>query len=154
MIEKPQITQSQQFDTAVIPLKVPASQIQEVMGPAIQEVLRTIGAQGLSPCGPLFTFHPKKPDGFFDFEVGIPIKGQVKPSGRVQPGRLPSVKVVRTVYQGGYEGLAAGWGEFEAWIKAEGLEVSPNLCEFYIRGPESGPDSSRWRTELNRPVIG
>lgn len=153
MIETPQITQSQELDTAVIHLQVPASQIQEVMGPAIQELLKTIGAQGLTPCAPLFTFHPKKPEGFFDFEVGIPIKGQVKPSGRVRPGKLPAVKVVRTVYHGGYEGLGAGWGEFEAWIKAQGLQVGPNLWEFYTRGPESGPDSRLWRTELNRPLI-
>lgn len=154
MIETPQIVQSQALQTAVIHLVVPREEIQQVMGPAINEILQVIGAQGITPCGPLFTYHHQIPGAVFDFDVGIPVFRPVKATGRVKPGQLVSVKVARTVYQGGYEGLGAAWGEFDAWLKANGHVSGPTLWEFYVKGPESGPNPSIWKTELNRPLMG
>ena len=70
-----------------------------------------------------------------------------------RPGTLPAVKVARTVYQGGYEGLGGAWGELMRWIEAQGHTAATDLWECYLAGPESGPDPSAWRTELNRPLI-
>jgi effector-binding domain-containing protein len=89
----------------------------------------------------------------FDFEIGVPVTGPVSPAGRVKPGQLPATTVARTVYHGAYEGLAAAWGEFGAWIVANGHTPAPNLWECYAAGPESSPDPASWRTELNRPLI-
>jgi heme/copper-type cytochrome/quinol oxidase subunit 2 len=47
---------------------------------------------------------------------------------------------------------SAAWREFGEWITAEGHEPAANLWEFYVAGPESSPDPSTWRTELNRPL--
>jgi effector-binding domain-containing protein len=90
----------------------------------------------------------------FDFEVGVPVAAPISVAGRVKPGHLPAATVARTVYHGGYEGLASAWGEFMAWITAEGHMPAPNLWECYVAGPESSPDPANWRTELNRPLIG
>ena len=90
----------------------------------------------------------------FDFEVGVPVAQTVSPAGRVQPGQLPSTKVARTVYHGPYEGLGAGWGEFHAWIVANGHTLAADLWEYYVAGPESSPNPDQWRTELNQPVLG
>jgi effector-binding domain-containing protein len=60
---------------------------------------------------------------------------------------------VRAIYQGPYEKLYAAWSEVEAWMKAEGLQGAPDLWESYVSGPESSPDPSTWRTELNRPLV-
>ena len=49
--------------------------------------------------------------------------------------KLPAVKVVRTIYQGGYEGFGAAWGEFCQWIEAEGLNVQESLWECYLTDP-------------------
>ena len=57
--------------------------------------------------------------------------------------KLPAVKVVRTIYQGGYEGLGAAWAEFCAWIETEGLNVQERLWECYLSGPESSPDPDK-----------
>jgi effector-binding domain-containing protein len=70
----------------------------------------------------------------------------------VKPGQLPATTVARTVYHGDYEGLGAAWGEFGAWIKANGYTPAPNLWECYVAGPESNPDPATWRTELIRPL--
>jgi effector-binding domain-containing protein len=82
----------------------------------------------------------------------VPVDGPVKAAGRVTPGRLPATTVARTVYRGPYEGLGSAWGQFMAWIAAQGHTPAQDLWEVYAAGPESGPDPAAWRTELNRPL--
>ena len=60
--------------------------------------------------------------------------------------------MARTVYAGPYEGLGSAWEAFDDWMVAEGYIRGANVVETYLRGPESGPDSSTWRTEFLRPV--
>ena len=80
----------------------------------------------------------------------VPVAAPIKPSGRVMPGEWPSVKVARTTYHGAYEGLGEAWGEFEEWIKSQGLNEAEDLWEVYLVGPESGPDPAKWTTQFNR----
>ena len=154
MIDAPQITQSVAQQTAVIRFTIPRHEIRLVMGPAIGEVMAAVAARGLTPAGPVFSYHFKMDPGIFDFEVGVPVAQPVAPDGRVKPGNLPARTVARTVYHGPYEGLGAAWGEFDAWINANGHTPSPDLWEFYVAGSESSPDPAHWRTELNRPLLG
>jgi effector-binding domain-containing protein len=152
MIDTPQIAQSTAQKTAVIHLTIPREEIQTAMGPAIGEVMAAVAAQGINPSGPLFSYHLRMDPATFNFEVGVPVPSPVTATGRVKMSELPAGRVARTVYLGGYEGLGAAWGEFDAWLEAEGHKASGGLWEFYVAGPESSPDSSTWRTELNRPI--
>ena len=152
MLDTPQITQTSAQSAAVIRLTIPREEMAHVMGPAIGELMATIAAQGIAPVGPLFSHHLTMPSDIFDFEVGVPVAAPVSATGRVQPGQLPAVKVARTVYRGGYEGLGSAWGEFMGWIADNGHTPAPNLWECYVAGPESSPDPADWRTELNRPL--
>jgi effector-binding domain-containing protein len=77
----------------------------------------------------------------------------VTATDRVKPGQLPAATVARTVYHGPYEGLAAGWSEIMAWIEAQGHTPGADFWEIYAAGPETGPDASKYRTELNRPLL-
>ena len=88
----------------------------------------------------------------FDFEIGVPLEKPVAAAGRMQPCQRSAMRVARTVYQGPYEGLGAAWGEFIAWIAANGYSPAPDLWECYVAGPESGPDPANWRTQLDRPL--
>lgn len=153
MLDTPHITQSEARQTAVIHLTVPRSDIQKVMGPGIQELLATLGAQGVKPAGPVYAHYLAMPGETFDFNIGVPVSSPVTPSGRVMPGSLPAARVARTVLHGNYDGLAAGWGEFLAWIASEGHRRAPDLWEAYVKGPESDPDPATWCTELNQPLL-
>jgi effector-binding domain-containing protein len=154
MLDTPQIIQTEDQPAAVIHLTIPREEIQKVMGPAIQEVLAAVKAQGIGPVGPVFSHHFRMDPRTFDFEVGVPVRGAVQETGRVKNGKLPAAKVARTVYRGPYEGLGPAWGEFGKWVAAEGLEPAADVWEIYVAGPETGPDASKWQTELNRPLIG
>lgn len=117
-LDTPRIVDTQGQPAAVIRLTIPRSEIRSVMGPAIGEVIAAVTAQGIGPTGPVFSHHFRLDPRVFDFEVGVLVSGVVAAAGRVKPGELPAATVARTIYRGTYEGLAAAWGEFEAWIAA------------------------------------
>ena len=152
MIDQPTIVQTQAQKAAVIHLTIPRDKIQEAMGPGFNELMSTLQQQGITPAGPWFSHHLRMDPGVFDFELGVPVSADVKPAGRVKPGQLPAARVARAVYRGGYEGLGPAWGEFDAWLKKEGHAAAGDLWEVYATGPETGPDASKYRTELNRPL--
>ena len=154
MLETPHITQSTAQQAAVIHLTIPRAEIVSMMGPGIQEIIAAVMAQGIGPTGPVFSHHFSMQPDTFDFEIGVPVSSAVAPVGRVKSGSLPSGHVARTVLHGGYEGLPDGWGQFMAWLDKEGVQKAPDLWEVYVKGPESDPDPSTWRTELNQPLLG
>ena len=153
MIEPPQIVETAAQLTAVIHLTVPRQEIQNVMGPGLGELMSVLAGQGIVPTGPWFTHHLRMDPGVFDFEICVPVTAPVAAAGRVKPGQRPAMTVARTVYHGPYEGLGAAWGEFDAWIAANGHTPAPDLLECYVAGPESSPDPAAWRTEFSRPLI-
>ena len=153
MLDTPQITQTKAQQAAVIHITVPRAEIQRVMGPGLQELMATVAAQGITPTGPWFTRHLRRPAEAFDFEIGVPVSTAVSAAGRVKPGQLPATRVARAVYRGAYEGLGRAWGELDTWLKANGHKAGQELWEVYAAGPESNPDPATWRTELNRPLV-
>ena len=154
MIEPPAIVTTTPQHTAMIRVVVSWDDIKTVMGATIQEVYAAIAAQGIAPVGPWFTHHLRRPMDTFDFEASVPIASPITPAGRVRPSQWPAMRVARTIYHGGYEGLGEAWGEFLGWIEAEGLTATDDLWESYLVGPEAGDDSSIYRTQLNKPLIG
>jgi effector-binding domain-containing protein len=153
MLDTPQITETTAQQTAVIHITVAREEVRNVMVPGIVEVRTVLATQDIAPAGPLFTHHMRMDRDTFDFEVGFPVMTPVTAHGRVQPGQLPATRVARTVYHGPYEGLADAWGEFDAWITANGHTPALDLWECYVTGPESSPDPATWCTELNRPLV-
>ena len=154
MNDTPRVTQAAAQQTAVIRLTVPRKEIRNVMGPGIGELRAAVAAQGIAPTGPWFTYHLRMDPEIFDFEICVPVTAAVAPMGRVEASQLPAATVARTDFDGSYEGLSSAWGAFDAWIVAEGHTPGPDLWECYVVGPDSNPDPSTWRTELNRSLIG
>lgn len=152
MISTPTIIQTEAHAAAIIHITTPRHEMMKVFGPAVAELMSALAAQGVEPIGAVFAHHLKMSPGVFDFELGVKVTAPVTATGRVKPGQLPAAKVARTIYSGPYEGLPTAWGEFDAWMKANGCEQAENLWELYSVGPQSTPDQAGWRTELNRPL--
>ncbi len=153
MISPPQVIQTTALQTASLHIIVPRNEIQHVMGPGLQEIFSLISAQGLSPAGPWFTHHRRRPTDSFDFGIHVPVAAPITASGRVTPSGWPAMTVARTAYCGPYEGLAEAWGEFLDWITAGHHQPAPDLWERYLSGPESSPDPADWHTELNLELL-
>ena len=152
MIDAPKQVQTGELQTAVIPFKIRREEMMTVFGPAVEELLKVLKGQGIAPASAVFCRHFRMEPGTFDFEMGFVVEGMVQPSGRVVLSRLPATKVMRTVYRGGYEGLPGAWGEFDAWMKKEGVQQGAEVWELYDKGPQTTPDPSKWETVLSKPV--
>jgi effector-binding domain-containing protein len=153
MIETPQLVQTPAQRVATLHIETPRSAMQHVMGPGIGEVMGAVKAQGIDPTGPWFAHYLKITPEAFDFDICVPVSAPIAAIGRVKPGQRPALKMVRTVYNGPYEGLAGAWHEFAGWTQANGYKTADDLYECYLVGPESNSDPAQWRTELSRPVI-
>lgn len=152
MIDTPRILQTTDQHIAVIRFLINKDEIQKVMGPGIEELMAVTAEQGIGPAGPWLSHHFRIDPEFWDFEIAVPVLAPVVATGRVQPGRLMAARVLRTTYRGGYEGLGAAWNEFDAWIAANAFTKAGDLWEVYRVGPETTIDSTKWETELNRPL--
>jgi len=153
MLDEPQIVQTAAQAIAMVRLTVPRAEIQNVMGPGLTELRAAVSAQGIAIVGPWFTHHLLMDPAVFDYEICVAVASPIAAAGRIQPSVRPAMKVARTVYRGGFEGLGAAWGEFNAWVAAEGLEPAKDLWEVYLAGPESSSDASKWATQLDRPLL-
>ena len=149
MLSEPLVTQKPERRTATIHLVVPPMDLPTYMDPAIQEVLQVLAEQGLEPAGPLFSYHHRRPSDTFEFELGFPVNGEVKPQGRVKSSTLPASRVVSSLYTGPYEGLGGAWGELERWVRTQGHVESGRFWEAYLNDPGQVKDPSEYRTELN-----
>lgn len=154
MIETPRIATLPARPIATLAVQCTREEVQTVMGRSVRALMDALAAQGVSPAGPLFTHHLRRPTDSFDFEVGVPVAQPVAAAGGMQPGTWPAMRVARTVYRGRYEDLPAAWGEFKAWLATESLPITEALWETYLTGPETGSDATAWRTELIQPLQG
>lgn len=151
-LEPVQLVMTETVKAAVIRLQAHPRELPSVMGPAFPELMAEVAAQGLQMTGPVFSHFFRMSPELFEFEIGVPVAGEVRKNGRIAPGELPAATVARTVYQGPYEGLPQAWGQFDELVKSAGHEKQAELWEAYLYGPESSPDPSTWKTELNRLV--
>lgn len=152
MIDTPEIVDAPAQMTAMIRLNVPSSEIRQHMSAGLAEVRQALADQGIEPTGPWFTHHFKVPDTMFDFEICLPVATAVTPQGRVQPGEIRAARVARTTYNGNYDRLGAGWGEFMGWVQAQGLAMAGDFWEVYAVNPDDSADPAEWRTQLNVPL--
>lgn len=118
MIDTPEIVDVPAQKTGMIRLNVPGSEIRSHMSAGLAELRQALADQGITPTGPWFTHHFKVPDATFDFEICLPVSVNVAPQGRVQPGEIRAARVARTTYNGNYDRLGTGWGEFMGWVQA------------------------------------
>ncbi|MFZ4765765.1 MAG: GyrI-like domain-containing protein [Roseimicrobium sp.] len=153
MLDPMEVIQTEAQPAAVIRCTIPREEIGQVMGSAIAETIAAATSQGIGPAGPVFSNHFRLEPEIFDFEVGVPVTGELTPVGRVVASELPARRVVRTVYTGPYEGLGAAWGEFMSLIEDAGHERGQGIFERYLTDPNTVEDASQYRTELNCPIL-
>lgn len=154
MIETPRIERLAARPVALLPVACTREEIQQAMGRSVRALMDALAAQGVSPGGPLFTHHLRRPTDTFEFHLGVPVDAPVGPGpeGGMRPGEWPAMQVARTEYRGRYEDLPRAWETFRHWIGAQALQPTEDVWECYLTGSETGGDPSAWRTELIQPL--
>lgn len=149
MITTPEVVTTPEVRAATIHLVIPGMDMPKHMDPAIREILKVLADQDLRPIGPMFSYHHRRPSDTFDFEIGFPLAKAITESGRVKNGKLPAERVVRSVYQGPYEGLAQAWPALQKWVRENGHGETGRFWECYLNNPDEVKDPKDYRTELN-----
>jgi len=149
MVTPPEVITTKEIPTAVIPLLIPCQDMGKYMDPAIQEVIKAITGQGIAIAGPMFSYHKRRPSDSFDFEIGFPVSKAIKAEGRVINGKLPAVKVVRSVHQGPYDNMGQAWGALQKWVREQGYGETGRFWESYLNNPDEVKDPKDYLTELN-----
>jgi hypothetical protein len=126
MITTPEIIHTDAQLTACIALVIPRVEIQNVMGPGIQELMKIVAEQGTEITGPWFTHHFRRPTDTFDFEICVPVSSAVTPSGRVYPSELLASIVARTIYSG--PSIFCSFGRSEVPVQASEPTFTHRNC--------------------------
>ena len=159
MLTAPSIQQKDEQQYVAIRTKVAMNDIPKELPPLIPEVLDWLGKQHVAPAGPpFFQYRHMDMNNELIVEVGFPVSKPVKAEGRIITGTFPKGSYATLTHHGDYSHIRQAHMELDKWVKEKGLKekatTSPDGTEWggriesYVKGPESGSDSSKWVTEL------
>ncbi len=153
LITTPTVLATEPVHVAAIRLHIPRNGMAQQLPPALEELFRTLVAQGLTPAGPWFAHHIELPTDHFHFDACVPVPSPIQLTGRVEPGTIPAMTVARTLYRGPYTRLPEAWTEFRAWITAQHLPTATEIIERYVVNPSTTLDPDQLQTELVWPLL-
>jgi DNA-binding transcriptional MerR regulator len=125
------------------------------VGQLYGELFAHLGRHGGRPAGPpLAIYHDlefRERDA--DVEAAVPLAAPLPGSEQVSVRELPGIEQAASmVFKGAYEGISDAYSTLLAWTGTNGYRIAGPVREVYLRGPESGPDSSSYVTEVQVPV--
>ena len=120
---------------ALVRGRVGTEGLPEFLGGAFGEVMQTLTAQRMAPCGPPFGRYVVTDDGF-EVEAGFPCRGTVVPAGRVEAGTLAGGPAAVVVHRGPYETVGAAYDAAGRWLVEQGYEPAGAAWESYLDPPE------------------
>ena len=122
---------------------------------AVGELQGTVAADGLPQSG--------APGALFGFDifgsdrgeatVFIPVDGDVRPVGRVEPLTVPSAELAVIRYRGPHDDVDLAYSELGAYATAHEISVAGPLREYYLTFYWDTKDSAAWETDLCWPVF-
>lgn len=125
------------------------------VGQLFGELFAHLGQRGGRPAGPPFAIYhdPEFRERDADVEVAAPLATPLPGSEHVSVRELPGIEQMAcAVYKGAYENIGEAYNALLSWIGSNGYRMAGPCREVYLRGPESGPDSSSYVTEIQVPV--
>lgn len=128
----------------------------EEMGEIIGELTGWTMEKGIQIMGPPFVVYYTSPlevpPDKMEYDVGIPIQGEVKDDERAQIKVMPQHHVLSLIYQGPYYEIGPAYGRMMEYIAREGFEMIGAPRELYINSPLEVPESEIL-TEIQFPII-
>ncbi|KIC93116.1 GyrI-like domain-containing protein [Flavihumibacter solisilvae] len=159
MLTTPSVQQRDEQHYVAIRTRVAMNDIPKELPPLIPRVMDWLGKHDLAPAGPLFfQYRHMDPDNTLITEVGFPVSRPAQAEGQVIAGSFPKGKYAIITHQGDYTHIREAHRELDKWVKEQGLKEkstpSPEGTEWggriesYVKGPESSPDATQWKTDI------
>ena len=138
--------------TAVVREQVALDALTEFFGRAFGTVAAEAHAQNVQLAGPPFALYRGMPAQTVDVEAGFPVAGTLSGTPAVAAGTLPEADAFEAVHVGSYETLTETYAALQDRIREAGKNPSATMWEFYLNGPSTEPDPSKWQTRVVWPV--
>jgi len=140
--------------------EVRMGEIGSTLPPLVPQVLGWLASHRLQQAGPVFfRYNVIDMAGLMEIDVGAAVKETAAGDGRVLAGVIPAGTYVTMRHTGHPDELMPATAYLLAWGQQHGIawrkqprgqaEVWDARFEFYIDGPDTEPDMSKWRTDLS-----
>ncbi len=138
---------------AVVTDEVPLAELTGFFAGAFSAVMAAVAEQGLTFTGPPFAYYPAAPTDKVRVTAGLPVDGEIAPSGEVRPFTRPGGRAVVAVHVGPYESLESTYHDMLEWMGEQGVRPAAGMWEEYLSDPAAQPDPATWRTRVVWPVV-
>lgn len=113
------------------------------MSEAFTTISAFIRESGIPPAGPPLSVYRDwdESTGRMNGDIGFPVAAPdaAKARGDVFAGNTPSGKALKAVHVGPYSQLPGAYGAMTAYMKENGIPLSPVSWEIYANDPETTP---------------
>lgn len=159
ILTTPRIEQRTEQPCMFIRSEVPMDEIGEKLPPLIGELFGWLNAHDVQPAGPpFFRYNVIDMAGLMEIDVGIAVRMPAGGDARVRAGAIPAGPYATMQHTGHPDELMPVTGYLLAWGMQQKLrwrmhtrgtsQVWDARFEFYLDGPDTEPDMSKWRTDL------
>jgi DNA-binding transcriptional MerR regulator/effector-binding domain-containing protein len=122
---------------------------------ALGELAATARAQGLPAAGPAGGVFASE---LFQTDRGqatvfVPVRGRVRPVGRVTPAVIPAAELAIICHHGPLADADLSYAKLGSYATTREISIDGPLREYYLRGAGDTPDEADWRTEIGWPIF-
>jgi len=122
---------------------------------ALGELQAAVRAQGLpvtGPAGGVFASELFQSDRG-QATVFIPVRGRVRPIGRVTSAVIPAAELAIISHHGSLADADLSYAKLGSWTITHEISIDGPLREYYLRGAGDTPGEADWRTEIGWPIF-
>jgi DNA-binding transcriptional MerR regulator/effector-binding domain-containing protein len=122
---------------------------------ALGELQAAVRAQGLPATGPAGGVFAS---GLFQSDRGqatvfIPVRGPVRPIGRVTSAVIPAAELAIISHHGSLADADLSYAKLGSYAITHEISIDGPLREYYLRSAGDTPDEADWRTEIGWPIF-
>lgn len=121
---------------------------------AFPDLYRAVADAGLVPAGAAGALYRND---YFEDTTGevvafVPVSGDLRPAGRVEPIVVPAATLAVTIHAGAYREIDRTYGALGTYVAANEIRAAGPIREYYLVGPDVTDDSTELRTEVCWPI--
>lgn len=139
MALKNEVKQQQAMPAVSIRTTTSISNLPATIGQSYEAIGKHLVENGVHPCGAPFAIYYNMDINDLDVEMGFPVSSKISEKGKIKNSVIPQGKVLSFTHVGPYTNLESAYNEAFEWIKANNIETSGIVCEFYPNDPAVTP---------------
>lgn len=156
---EPTIETRPELPYVAITRRVTMESFASVVPPLLDQVFGWLENVGTEPAGPPFFRYSliNMPDAM-EIVAGVPTTTAVSGEGEIAAGTIPAGRYVTATHTGHPDELMEATRQLLGWAESDGITWAMHSepdgehwdarFEFYLDGPDTEPDMTKWRTEL------